>query len=106
MRRVGQVNLCVETINPSCGGWGGGYVPGGAKGRALGGIDVGVCYTRGARSRPWCGWLGRRGRCGRRCLGIAVSGIYGSETITRRYPGRESVYCSGDFDIRWGVYTP
>ena len=19
-------------------------------------IDVGVCYTRGARSRRWCGW--------------------------------------------------
>ena len=32
-------------------GWGAG-----AKGRALGRIDVGVCYTRGARSRRWCGW--------------------------------------------------
>ena len=21
-------------------------------------IDVGVCYTRGARSRRWCGWWG------------------------------------------------
>ena len=28
---------------------------------ALGRIDVGVCYTRGARSRRWCGWWGRRG---------------------------------------------
>ena len=30
---------------------------GAAKGRltALGRIDVGVCYTRGARSRRWCG---------------------------------------------------
>ena len=29
---------------------------------SLGRIDVGVCYTRGARSRRWCGWWGRRGR--------------------------------------------
>ena len=29
---------------------------------ALGRIDVGTCYTRGARSRRWCGWWGRRGR--------------------------------------------
>ena len=28
---------------------------GGGGGRALGRIDVGVCYTRGARSRRWCG---------------------------------------------------
>ena len=50
---MGQVNLCMETINPSCGG-GGGECAGG--GRALGRIYVGVCYTRGARSRRWCGW--------------------------------------------------
>ena len=25
---------------------------------ALGRIDVGICYTRGARSRRWCGWWG------------------------------------------------
>ena len=31
----------------------------------LGRVDVGVCYTRGARSRRWCGWWGRRGRWGR-----------------------------------------
>ena len=50
--RVGQVYLCVETISPSC-GEGGGMWRGG---RALGRIDVGVGYTRGARSRRWCGW--------------------------------------------------
>ena len=55
---MGQVNLCVETLNPSRGGGGGG-VAGGAEsegGRALGRIDVGVCFTRGARSRRWCAW--------------------------------------------------
>ena len=31
---------------------------------ALGRIDVGVCYTRGARSRRWCGLWRRRGRFG------------------------------------------
>ena len=34
---------------------------------ALGRIDVyplGACYTRGARSRRWCGWWGRRVRWG------------------------------------------
>ena len=30
--------------------------------KALGHIDVGACYTRGARFRRWCGWWGRRGR--------------------------------------------
>ena len=36
---------------------------GGTKGflTALGRIYVGVCYTRGARSRRWCGWWGRGG---------------------------------------------
>ena len=28
---------------------------------ALGRIDVGACYTRGARSRRWCERWGRRG---------------------------------------------
>ena len=48
---------------------------GGAKGfsTALGRIDIGVCYTRGARSRRWCGWWGRRGRWGRGWVGIAAS---------------------------------
>ena len=56
---MGQVYLCVGTLNISCGG-GGGNVAGGAGsggGGALSRIDVGVCYTRGARSRRWCGWL-------------------------------------------------
>ena len=74
-------------------------VGGKAKGllTGLGRIDVGVCYTRGARSRRWCGWWGRRGRWGRGWVGIAVSGMDGSKTITRRYPGRGSVYYSGGF---------
>ena len=58
---MGPLNLCVETINPSCCGGAGANVAGGALGR----IVVGICYTRGARSRPWCGWWGRRGRWGR-----------------------------------------
>ena len=39
---------------------------GGGKGflTALGRIDVGVCYTRRARSRRWCRWWGKRGRWG------------------------------------------
>ena len=42
------------------GGWGGGWGGGGEVGgeRALGRIDVGVCYTGGARSRRWCGRWG------------------------------------------------
>ena len=44
-----QVNLCVETLNPSRGGGGGMWRGGGAGG--LGRIDVGVCYTCGARFR-------------------------------------------------------
>ena len=46
-------------------GWGGGEVGGGEGwregGRASGRLDVGVCVTRGAMSRRWCGWWGRRG---------------------------------------------
>ena len=30
----------------------------GLKNIYLGRIVVGVCYTRGARSRRWCGWWG------------------------------------------------
>ena len=45
----------------------------GRAGRALGRIDVGVCYTRGARSRRWCGWWGRRGRWGLGWVGIAAA---------------------------------
>ena len=72
---MGQVNLCVETINPSCGG-GGRNVAGEARsggGRALGHTDVGVCYTHGASSRRWCGWWGRRGRSGRGWVRIAAA---------------------------------
>ena len=32
--------------------------------KALGRIDLGVCYTRGARSRRSCGWWRSRGRWG------------------------------------------
>ena len=51
-----------ERAESSRGWMGGGEV--GAKGFsiALCRIDVGVCYTRGSRSRRWCGWLGRRER--------------------------------------------
>ena len=30
----------------------------GRGGRAVGRIDIGVCYTRGVRSRRLCGWWG------------------------------------------------
>ena len=55
----------------------------GAKGflTALGRIDVGVRYTRGARSRRWYGWWGRRG-----LLGGGMnwgSGMDGSSKIMR-----------------------
>ena len=66
-------------------------------GRALGRIDVGVGYTRGGRSRRWCGWWVREGTLGTRVGGDCSSGMDGSETITRRYPGRRSVYYSGGF---------
>ena len=73
---------------------------GGCRGRgggALGRIDVGVCYTRGARSRRWCGWWGKVGALGTEVGGNCSSGMDGSETITRRYPGRGSVCYSGGF---------
>ena len=74
---MGQVNLCVETTNSSCGGGGGNVAggTGGGGGRALGRIYVGVCYTRGARSRRWCGWWGRRGRWGRGWVRIAAAAL-------------------------------
>ena len=60
--RVGQVNLCVETIYPSCGGGGGEVTEGEEAGAgALGPIGVGVCDTRDARSRRWCAGGGERG---------------------------------------------
>ena len=59
---MGQLNLCVETTNPFCGGGGGER---GGEGGAFGGIDIRICYTRGARSTRWCGWWARRGRWGR-----------------------------------------
>ena len=34
----------------------------------------GACYTRGARSRRWCGWWGRRGR-----WGGGMKGSYGMD---------------------------
>ena len=37
-------------------------VGGGGFPTALCRTDVGVCYTRGARSRRWCWWWGMRGR--------------------------------------------
>ena len=75
-----------------CGGGGRGR-----GGRALGRIDVGVGYTRGARSRRWCGWWVKEGALGTGVGGNCSSGMDGSETITRRYPGRGSVYYSGGF---------
>ena len=46
-------------------GWGvGGWWGAKEFSTALGRIDVGVCYTRGTRSRQWCGWWGRRGHEG------------------------------------------
>ena len=35
--------------------------------------------------------------------GNCSRGMDGSETISRRYPGRESVYFLADFDSMWGV---
>ena len=47
-------------------GWGWRGERGGERGERVsptsGRMDVGVCYTRGAMSRRWCGWWGRRGR--------------------------------------------
>ena len=69
----------------------------GRGGRALGCIDVGVGYTRGARSRRWCECSVKKGALGTGVGGNCSSGMDGSETITRRYPGRGSVCYSGGF---------
>ena len=58
-------SICAWKLTILLVGEGGGNVPGavgGGGGRALGRIYVAVCNTRGARSRRWCGWWGRRGR--------------------------------------------
>ena len=68
-----QLNLCVKAINRTTSeeraehsrGWGeGGGTERVFQPTSSGRIDVGVCYTRGTRSRRWCGWWGRRGRWG------------------------------------------
>ena len=41
--------------------------------------------------------VGKEGALGSRVGGICSSGMDGSKTITRRYPGRGSVYYSGGF---------
>ena len=48
---------------------------------SLGRIDVGVCYTRGARSRRWCVWWGRRERFLLWGGGDGSSGMGGSRQI-------------------------
>ena len=63
-------------------GWVGGKVMGLGWG-ALGHIDVGVCYTRGAGSRLWRRWWGRGGRWGRGGGGTCSSGMHGSEKKMR-----------------------
>ena len=70
---------------------------GGGGGRALGRIDLGVGYTRDARSRRWCGCSVKAGALGTGVGGNCRSGMDCSETITRRYPGRGSVDYSGGF---------
>ena len=74
--------------------WRGGRREGG---RAIGCIHVGVYYTHGARNRRWCGWWERRGRLGRGVVANCSSGMGGSKTIMRRYPGRGSDYYAGVF---------
>ena len=41
--------------------------------------------------------VGKEGALGARVGGNCSSGMDGSKTITRRYPGRGSVYYSGGF---------
>ena len=50
-------SICALKLQIFLVGEGGKYGGGGRGrgGRAIGRIDVGVCYTRGARSRRWCG---------------------------------------------------
>ena len=45
-------------------------------------LDVGVCYTRGARSRRWCGWWGRRGRWGGTNRSYSMDGKKNNEVIS------------------------
>ena len=96
--RVGQVNLCVETINPSCGGWkgkcaGGGQVRGE---RALGSKDIGFAIRVVLGLGNYAGG-GEGGGVGGEGGWNCSSGMDGSKTITRRYPGRGSAYYSGGF---------
>ena len=76
------------------GGGGGGFPT------ALGHIDVGASYTRGAWSRWRCGWWGRRGRWG----GIELELRHG---WLKRQSG--DINCLvvfntlADFGCRWGV---
>ena len=42
-------------------------------------------------------WVGKEGALGTGVGGNCSSGMDGAETITRRYPGRGSVYDSGRF---------
>ena len=67
--------LCGERL----GMWRGGRRAGGGGGLVR--TDVGVCYTRGARSPRWGGWWGRRGRWGRGRVGIAAT----ARTALKRY---------------------
>ena len=47
--------------------------------------------------------MGKEGALGAGVGGNRSSGMDGSETITRRYPGHGSVYTLADFDSRLGV---
>ena len=60
-------------------------------GRALGRIDVGVCYTRGARSRRWCGWWRRRGRCGGGEEGVGNAYIYHTHVIITLFDAKRII---------------
>ena len=64
---------------------------------ALGRIDVGVCYTRGASSRRWCGWRGTGAALRAGGQGDCSSGMDGSKKTMRPYPGRGNVCYSGEF---------
>ena len=55
----------------------------GQGGRAFDIRDVGVGYTRGARSRRWCGWWVKEKALGTGVGGNYISGMDGSETKTR-----------------------
>ena len=55
------------------GRWGVADGDGGEWESASGRIDVGVCFTRGARSSRWYGWWRGRGRLGWWGVGIAAA---------------------------------